>query len=118
MGAWGYGMRDNDSALDYIAGFQKQAIRHLHEEIIKWKKFKRYRREALDAGANILGLAEVYLDAKLFDYLYYRRATNVISGLKLILAHQLTKGTDDWKKPWQRRKSLLAFRDRLDQIES
>lgn len=117
MGAWGYGMRDNDSALDYIWGFQKQSIRYLHEEIVKWKKTNRYRCDAFDTGKSILGLAEIYLNVSMFDYITNKRIPKVINGLKLIANHQL-KNLDSWKEPWRRKKALLTFLSRLDKIES
>lgn len=117
MGAWGYGMRDNDSALDYIWGFQKHSIKYLLDEVKKWKKVKQYKQDAISDGADILGLAELFLDAEILSKINGDENLKLIKDLKKIIDHQL-KALDGWRKPLARKNSLQAFRKRLTDIES
>lgn len=102
MGAWGYGMQANDSALDAIGEHENDLVKGLSKNIDKWMKSKE------NYSNYILGLSEAIIDKKLELSSSVKKKV-----IKTIKKELLKKNLDNWVDTKQRISALKRFHNRL-----
>lgn len=102
MGAWGYGIYENDTALDLVGDFEFEIGRLSQENKIDKILFDLREHPCVEYSDGLFALANLYMENKVqFDTIFFLK---IISTINL----EMTR-VNDWDEPSERYKSLVDF---------
>lgn len=124
MGAWGYEVLSNDSALDEMSTLEELSGDELYEYVNRLLDGSEpHQHYELLLGVELIDISLNGIDASILGYVgEYRNWLNSIVGsdLKLLKSKAITQFNwlwthdDGWVNPDERKAVLLKIRDRLN----
>jgi hypothetical protein len=110
MGAWGYGIYDNDTAADLVADFE-ETLKSGKEIYMVFNKLKYKNSWYVTENWGVLAFADLQLKHNVvIDSDIYQKAMNAIE--------EELESIQDWREPQERRDVILQFKEKLQSAKT